>query len=202
MSICNATSKVRILHCRHYLSCGRKFLCSHHVQKLAKEFQSSSFAPRMNLMKRRSTSVKVTFDPCMLCRHSCRRCFFLSNHFFQCFSFHLCLYSSPRHDRGDAPFFGPFPSFLSDFVDFLFFPLGLPWGFSLLLSLVCDVFSLRQSPFPSPLWILYLSTPFPEPTLEAKIIGSLYDILETFFVVGLDPHVGVTLFLLNDLSYN
>ena len=44
--------------------------------KIGQKFRSSSFARFISFMKKHSTSLKVTFDPSLLCRHSCRRCFF------------------------------------------------------------------------------------------------------------------------------
>ena len=86
----------------------------------------------ISFMKKHSTSLKVTFDPSLLCRHSCRRCFSFRTTFLVFFFPPFPVFSTPVLP-GDTTFFGPFPSVLFDCVDFPLFPLGLPLGFPLLL---------------------------------------------------------------------
>ena len=138
--------------------------------KLANIFQSSSFSPFMSIMKRRSTSVKVTFDPSLLCRRSCRRCFSFRTTFSRVFSFHFCLYFSSPVLPGDTTFLEPFfHLILSDFCGLSTFSLRITlWIFlALAFDLRCFFFWENLLSL-CPCGFLFLSTPFPEPTLEAK----------------------------------
>ena len=116
----------------------------------------------MSFMMRRSTPARVTFDPSLLCRYSCRRCFSFRTTFSSVFLSTFACIPPTGLAGGYHVFWDPF-HFLSDFVDFPLFPLGFP----LLLLLICDVFSLGDSPFPLPLWS-HCQLLFPEPTLESK----------------------------------
>ena len=167
VSKCNATSKARIPHCRHFLSCGRKFLCSHHVQNWSKNSNPPHLL--LSLVSWRSIRHHWRSLLTLLCSAATPAVvvFFLSNHFFLCFSFHLFLYSSTRSCRRLPRFLDPFHLFCLTVWTFLFFPWDYPRDFpwSCFWS---AMFFLREFPFPLPLWILSLSTPFPEPTFEAK----------------------------------